>query len=203
MSVTVVVAPARASGAAARLARSAGWKTEDGLCGRDLAAALAAGSRGNRVLFVPPGARVPRRLRRILVLHEGSPAATPGVEAADEAGLATGAEIIVLHVPTLEPAAEPGSFAVPRLVDQPHYEWLEWRREFMRRFCHCSEGIRLTLELAVGSSTEATLERARRLRADLLVVTWKGEAGAGRAETLKAVAAAAPCPLLILPERRP
>jgi len=203
MSATLVVAPPRLAGAASRLARSAGWEAERAPDGSGLAAALAAGAEGRSVLFVPAGARVPRRLRRILVLHEGSPAAAAGVDAANGAALATGAEIVVLHVPTLEPAAGPGALPAPRFLDQPQYEWPEWQREFMRRFCRCSEGVLLRLELAAGSPAEATLERARRLRADLLVVTWKGEAGPGRAETLKAVATAAPCPLLILPERRP
>ena len=202
MTATLVVAPAHRSGAASQLARSAGWEVEVTTGGGDLPIALAAGAEGRSVFFVPGGARVARRLRRILVLHEGGPAAVGGVDAADRAALATGAEIVVLHVPTLEPAAGPSALAAPRVVDQPHYEWLEWQQEFMRRFCRCSEGISLRLELAAGSPAEATLERARRLRADLLVVTWKSEAGPGRAETLKAVAAAAPCPLLILPERR-
>jgi beta-phosphoglucomutase family hydrolase len=202
VTATLIVAPAHRTAAASQLARSAGWEVDVDPGEGDLPFALAAGADGRSVLFVPDGARVPRRLRLILVLHEGSPAAAAGVDAADRAALATGAEIVVLHVPTLEPAGGPGGFAAPRVIDQPHYEWLEWQEEFMRRFGHCSKDISLRFELAVGSPADAALERARRFRADLLVVTWKGEAGPSRAETLKTVAAAAPCPLLILPERR-
>lgn len=200
-----LVVPAAALRKVERLLRAGGWAAEPAPrgSGGDLAAALELGREGRAVVFVPPGARAARSLRRILVLHEGSPTAASGIGAADEAALASGAEIVVLHVPSLEPPPEEGSLPAPRLADHAHYDWHEWRQEFLRRFCGCSERVSLRLEVALGPPRETIAEQARRLRADLLVMTWKGDPRAGRAETLKAVAGSAPCPVLILPERAP
>ena len=200
MSGILVIAPERRTGDAVRLARSAGFDAEVSPDTDGLPAALAAGAAGSGIFFVREGARVPRRLRRIVVLHEGSPAASGGVDAGDRMALTTGAQIVMLHNPTLEPAAEPGTLPTPRFTDQPYYEWNEWQTEFLRRFCRSSEGVSVRLEVVSGSPAVPVLERARRLRADLIVLTWKGDAGPGHAKTLKAVAADAPCPLLILRE---
>jgi nucleotide-binding universal stress UspA family protein len=198
-----VVVPARALRRLTPLLGAAGWTAEAAPAGSadDLAGALALGAEGRDVVFVPPRARLARALRRIVVLHEGGPAADPGVDAANEAAVASGAEIVVVHVASIEPPSEAGSLPAPRFADHGYYDWLEWRREFLRRFGRASEGTSLRLEVALGPAHDTILERARRLRASLLVVTWKGEPGAGHAETLKAVAADAPCPVLILPER--
>ena len=197
-----VVVPADAYRKVELLLRAAGWAAEPAPpeSGDDLAAALALGARGREVVFVPPGARVARTLRRLLVLHEGGPAAAPGIDAANEAARASGAEVAVLHVPSLEPPPEAGSLPAPRFADHDYYDWLEWREEFLRRFRRAAAGISLRLEVALGPPAETILEQARRLRTDLMMVTWKGEPGVGRAQTLKAVAAGAPCPVLMLSE---
>ncbi len=196
----VLLVPEGAEARARAMARRAGWELRAGGEGAAVEAALVAGAGGEPVLFVPPGARVPRNLRRILVPHEGSPAATSGMEAADQLGDVCGAEILVLHVPQVEAALGPGGLPVPRVVDHPGYDWEAWRQEFERRFCRCTEGVRVSLEVAAGPAVGSILEAARRLRADLIVMSWKQDAGEGRAETLKAVAREAPCPLLIVTE---
>lgn len=198
---SVLLVPGRALGRARALGPTAGWELEPLDVEADVGSALAAGAGGSSVLFIPPGARVPRKLRRILVPHEGSPGATSGVEAADVMSSICGAEIVVLHVPTFEVPTVPGSLAAPRFVDRPQYDWAAWRNEFERRFCRCSDGVQVSLRVATGPPAPAILDAARRLRADLIVLAWKGEAGPGRADTLKGVLEAAPCPILIVPER--
>jgi len=202
VSAILVVAPTRRASEASRLARSAGLEADIFPGTVSLPAALTAGAAGRSIFFVRDGARVPRRIRSVVVLHEGSPAASGGIEAGDRVALVTGAQIVILHNPKLEPADEPGALPTPRVADEPYYEWQEWQVEFLRRFCRCSEGVSVRLEVVTGSPAACTLERARHLGADLIVLTWKGEAGSGHAETLKAVAADAPCPLLILREAR-
>lgn len=113
----------------------------------------------------------------------------------------SGAQIVVLHVPSLEPPQEAGSLPAPRLADHVYFDWLKWRGESLQRFTRAVERVPLRLEVALELPRETILTQARRLRADLMVVTWKGEARAGRAETLKAVAAGASCPVIIIREQ--
>ena len=164
-------------------------------------AALRAGRGGRPVLFVAPGARIATALRRVLVLHDGTPGATVGVRAGERVALASGAEVAILHVPALEPPPEPGSLPAPRIVDHEHYDLPAWREEFLRRFCRCSPVVSVTLDVAIGPPAAAIPERARALRADVMVMTWKGATAAGRAMTLRAVAQRAPCPVFIVRDR--
>jgi nucleotide-binding universal stress UspA family protein len=194
--ISVVVIPGQALGRARPLARALGWQLEPAptASGRDLEAFVGE---NRSLLVVPEGARVPRSLRRILLPHEGTPAVALGLEVADRLAVVTGAEIVVVHVPSADVPSERGSLPAPRFTDQPHHDWPEWRREFIRRFCRSSEGVSLTLALATGPLSQAILEGARQHRADLVVMTWRREAGARRARTLKAVTGGASCPVLV------
>lgn len=199
---SVVLVPGSALGRARSLGLDAGWKLEATGLEADVEKALAQGAGGRPVLFVPRGARIPRRLRRILIPHEGSPAAARGVEVADALAGTCGAALTVLHVPSFDAPAGAGSFPAPRFVDRPHHDWSAWRREFERRFCRCTEGVQVSLRVATGSPAPSIVDAARSLHADLIVLSWKGDAGPGRAETLKRVLEEAPCPVLVVAARR-
>jgi nucleotide-binding universal stress UspA family protein len=196
----IVVIPAEATFRVRNLVASAGWEIRSegapGVGGID--GALGAAGEGHPVLFLPPGSRVSRRLRRILVPHEGSPRVAWGLRAADEAARATGAGITVLHVPVPDPPTEAGSFPAPRVADHGEYGWGEWRAEFLRRFCRSSEGVSVDLLVATGPPVKSILAVAHRLRVDLLIMGWRGDADPGRALILRAVAEEAICPVLIL-----
>jgi nucleotide-binding universal stress UspA family protein len=198
----VTALPGNVSPAAQALARAAGWQLEFAPpgAGSDADAALVARAEGRPVLFVPQGARVARKIRRIVVLHEGSPAVAPGLAVADEAALVTGASVVVLHVAEARTPPEAGSLPIPSFVDHDHHDWSEWRREFIRRFCDTAESPDVSLDVVTGEVVPALLARARELRANLLVVTWKGDPSAGRAGTARAVLGAAECPVLLVRE---
>ena len=195
---SVLVVPGSALGRVRALGAVAGWELEVGERRDDVGRALSAGTGRLPMLVVPPAARIPRKLRRILVPHEGTPAANSGVEIADALAEVCGAAITVLHVPSFDPPEAAGSFPAPRFVDQPHHDWAAWRREFERRFCRCSEGVHVSLRVATGPPAASIVETAGRLHADLVVLSWKGDARAGRAETLKEVLERAPCPVLVV-----
>lgn len=196
---TIAVAPPTAPDRAASLARAAGWELES-FPEPDTTAELALAATSDPVLVVPPGARVPRALHRILVVHEGSPVVAPAMELADEVALHSGAEIIVLHVASPTSPAGRGSLPAPRFVDHSGYDWQEWRSEFLRRFCRCSEGLCVRLEVATGEPAAAIPVAVRRIRPDLLVATWKGKTGPGRGRVLGTLLRDAPCPVLVLRE---
>ena len=196
----VTVLPLRAAARLRGLVSSAGWKIEEEEMpdAPDVEGALEVAGSGRPVLFLPPGARAPRKLRRILVPHEGSPRVAGGIEAADEAAVASGAPITVLHVPAAVAPEEEGSLPAPRISDHGWYDWAEWRAEFLRRFCVFSEGVDVDLEVATGRPERSILEAIGRLRPDLVVLAWRGDAAPGRAATLREVADAASCPVLIV-----
>jgi hypothetical protein len=197
----VVVVPPRATPRVRTLLGTTGWEVEPGPRGElDPMAALLASGQGTPAVFVPVQTRVARRLHRIAVLHEGSPAASAGLEAADQAAVASASEVVMLHVAMLEPPAEPGSLCVPRVADHLPYEWEHWRGEFLRRFGRGSPGVPHRLEVLTGPAVEAIVAAARRLRPELMVATWKGVARPGRAELLKEVVRRAPCSVLMLLE---
>ena len=179
----ITVIPPVAAVRVESMLEAVGWRArpagpaDDG--GDDRAAAIAIVRRGDPALYVPTKART-ETLRRILVVHEGGRGDRAGMDAADAAALATGAEIVVLHVPPRSPSTTSASLPF-RVADHGTYDWAEWRDEFLRRFCRCSPGVRVTLQVSAGSM--ATLRNQIRDTApDLVIVSGptEGESDAGQ-----------------------
>jgi nucleotide-binding universal stress UspA family protein len=156
------------------------------------------------VVLVPPtlGLR-PLELRHVLLPFDGTPttaaAIGPALELADKAG----AEVTVLHVAAARARrpAEPGTFAVPRYLDQPHHEWAAWGHELLQRVCclaRAGQAERLRLALAAGEPAEEVVRYAREHHSDLILLAWHGTLEDKRAIVAKAVIREAPCPVLIL-----
>ena len=167
----ITVLPNEAAPKVEALLATAGWKAASSKAPADgpTVAALDIVRRGDPVLSVPADARVTTKLRRIIVVHKGSRGDRAGMDAADEAAVASGARIIVLHVPTSSPSSTKASMPF-RMADHGTYDWSEWREEFLRRFCRCSPGVRI--ELRVGSGTPAMLrDQVREERPDLVIVS--------------------------------
>lgn len=202
----VYAMPSRTAKRARRLLAAVGWIVEpvpDDVAD-DARSAVELAAAGRPVLFVPPTARVRAVLRRIAVVHGGSRGETRGIEAADAAAIATGAEIVALHPPGAHRAGDPAALPFG-LGDHAEHDWTEWREEFARRFCPCSEGVAVSVRLVSGPPVAAIPREAGEIAADLLVVSLVSRSDSAGADLLAAVAAAAPCPTLILPppaERR-
>jgi hypothetical protein len=168
----ITVLPNDAAPQVEALLTGAGWKAASNrkapADGRAVAA-LDVVRRGDPVLFVPAEAKPAKKLRRILVVHKGSRGDRAGMDAADEAAVASGARIIVLHVPPSSPSSTKASMPF-RMADHGTYDWSEWREEFLRRFCRCSPGVRI--ELRVGPGTRAMLrDQVREEHPDLVIVS--------------------------------
>jgi hypothetical protein len=196
---TISVVPAPALSGVLRLLAAAGWQGEAVTSGwgDDPRSAGRLAGTSRPVLFVPRPASVPRDLRRIVVVHGGSRGEMAGVEAADEASLATAAEIVVLYVPSAAHPVDAASLPF-RLGDHPEHDWAEWREEFMRRFCRCSEGVAVSLRVAMGSPAASVPFTSGDVRADLVIATGDGGSDPTRAETLDAILVASSCPVLIV-----
>jgi hypothetical protein len=166
----ITVLPSDAGPRVTALLASAGWRTAIAAPGDGSAeAALDVVRRGHPVLSVPDGAQPPSQLRRILVLHKGSRGDRAGMDAADEAAVASGAGIVVLHVPRSSPSTAAASMPF-RMADHGTYDWDEWREEFLRRFCRCSPGVRIALSMGAGP-TAMLRDQVRDERPDLVIVS--------------------------------
>ena len=167
----ITVIPREAGPLVTALLESAGWKAASGAARADgtAEAALDLVRRAKPVLAIPKDAKPADRLRRIVVVHKGSRGDRAGMDAADEAAVASRARIVVLHVPRSSPATAAASMPF-RMADHGTYDWSEWREEFLRRFCRCSPGVRI--ELRVGAATTALLrDQVREERPDLVIVS--------------------------------
>lgn len=199
---SIVVVPADACPQVRQLLSASGWNVEPATPATKSGVddALTVAMADDPVLFVPAGACIAPRLKRILVVHEGSPAIAPGTEAAEELARTTGAKLTVVHVPAATPPSEPGSLPAPRLVDQSHHAWTAWRREFTRRFLSRNDGAAADLQIAFGAPGPSILRVAHDLDTNLIVVTWKGRPELGHAVILKHVMSLASSPVLLLKE---
>jgi nucleotide-binding universal stress UspA family protein len=109
----------------------------------------------------------------------------------------------MLHVavPGAALAAVPGAFTAPRYLDQPHHEWPSWVQEVLgqlRAVGHVPMAVKLNLFLATGEPGPAILRIAEDHQSDLIVVAWHGRLEEKRVQTLKAIVAVTPCPVLVL-----
>jgi len=177
--ISLAVVPTAALERSQGFLDATGW-TAAGAENADNADAAASAQRlaraGRAVLFVPGTSELAARLGRIVVVHDGTRGDRAGMDVADEAAVATGAEIIVLHVPPAVASTTSGSLPF-RIADHGTYDWAEWRDEFLRRFCRCSEGVKVTLHVAAASANE--LGKQIRGQEPDLVVASSSAAGPG------------------------
>jgi nucleotide-binding universal stress UspA family protein len=157
------------------------------------------------VLLVPPG-RIGDtwNMGAVLLPQNGTPETAAAVELVAHLAHRAGAELLVLHVSETEapPPAEPGSFTVPRYLDQPQHEWPAWTGEFVDRvrgLANLPEDFALRFFLAQGEPGSEIVRLAQEHRVDLIVLPWHESLEPERAATLKAVIRDPPCPVLILP----
>ena len=155
-------------------------------------------SSARMLLVVRPGMRPIQDLKRIIVPMEGSPSTSEAMRVADDSFCTRGREIVMVHVVTGATPAEPGSMPAPRIVDQEHYEWSAWQDEFCMRFSQCSKGGRHRVCVRVGEPGPTIVAEAHDVRAELAVISWRGDLGPGQAERLKLLLEKSPCPLLLV-----
>jgi hypothetical protein len=197
MMPIVVVPPSALPRVEAFLAAAGLRSAESADGGSDAEAALTVAGTGRPALFVPARTDLGRPLRRILVVHDGTRGDRAGIDAADHAAVASGANVTVLHVASPVPSRTSASLPY-RISDHGSYDWEEWREEFLRRFCRCSPGVEVTLRVGVASA--AGLRKQIRDENPDLVVTSTSEsrpqpAVAGAMEAVFDVAT----PVLVVP----
>lgn len=154
------------------------------------------------VLVQPGGEYESWALRRLVLPHDGTPTAAAAIRPAADLASRAGAELVIVHVATLgaPQPGEPGTFAIPRYLDQPQYEWPTWANEFLdriRALGHPPDTVAIRLCLTRGEPGPAVVEFAARHESGLIAIAWRGVLGAERALTMQAVISQSHCPVII------
>lgn len=147
------------------------------------------GSLGKPVVVVPPQARIPSSLQRILVPLNASRETAAALNETIELAHGAAVEVIVLHVlhgPSL-----------PLFSDQPHHEAEAWRHEFLARYGPQPE--RLRLELRVGIPSELVQTVTRETAADLVALGWSQQTAPGRAAIVLQMLERSDVPVMLVP----
>jgi nucleotide-binding universal stress UspA family protein len=140
------------------------------------------------VVVVPPDARYPVRLWRLLVPLEASQMTADAVDSMIRAACQAGAEVIVLHVIEED--------AVPAVTDQPQHEVDAWVAEFRRRYCHDPD---IRIELRAGGAVDHVLATAEALDADAVLLAWSQRVAGGRGAKVTSVLERSPIPVILVP----
>jgi nucleotide-binding universal stress UspA family protein len=144
---------------------------------------------GKPVVVVPPQARVPYTLERILVPLDGTAETAEALRDVLDLVSEAPADVVALHV--LE------HHALPLFSDQPQHEADTWRREFLIR--HGPQLERRHLEVRIGSPAEHLLPVADKMEADLIALAWAQDLAAGRAAVIREALGRSDIPVLLVP----
>jgi nucleotide-binding universal stress UspA family protein len=177
---------------------------------RDDVLALVLGARGSRLdprplgstalavavslakplLVVPPDARPPGELRRVLVPMESGSAAMHTPRTIIRLAQGTEVDVIVLHVV--------GEDSLPQFTDQPQHEQPARVHEFLRRYCPWGIG-NVRFEVRIGCCDELVPVVADETDADLIALGWAQELEAGRAPVVSSALGHGRVPVLLVP----
>jgi nucleotide-binding universal stress UspA family protein len=142
------------------------------------------------VVVVPPDARAPETLARVLVPLEASLPASRAprtiLELAPEATI----DVLALHV--LE------EDAIPLFTDQPQHEHAAWTGEFLARYCPWGVGS-ISLETRVGRTDEVVPLAAEEFACDIVALGWSRELAPGRAPVVRATLERSRVPVMLVP----
>jgi nucleotide-binding universal stress UspA family protein len=142
------------------------------------------------VVIVPPEARVPTGIRRVLVPLEGDPATASTPASILELGAREQIDVVVLHV--LDEAS------IPSFTDQRQHEQSAWTREFLARYCPW--GVRdVRLEMRVGHTADLVAEVAEQAGCDVIALGWSQELMPGRAPVVRATLERSRLPVILVP----
>jgi len=119
---------------------------------------------------------------RILVPLDGSPLAEQALPHAEEMARATGAEIVILRVPTIPPfltwGPDPG-MVMPALLNEAYEEADAYLANVARRL-HARGFVVHKAPMDPGPVADAIIDYAREANIDLIVMSTHGRSGIGR-----------------------
>ncbi len=141
------------------------------------------------VVLIPAQAgQPPRRIRRVLLLLDGTTQSADAVAEAAERFVRGGAELVILHV------FDAGT--VPKFWDQQAYAEQTWGTEFLARFCTLP-GTRLVLR--GGAAADNVVDVAEAEQADMIALAWSQRLAPGDAAAVQPAVRDARIPVMLVP----
>ena len=138
----------------------------------------------------------------MLVPLDGTPTTATVLHAAVSVAWQLGASLDVLYVAAQAAPGERGSIRAPRYLDQSQHEWRQWADEVADRLMRGCAGCPLDMPIEVHfGQGDPGLEIVKFAEAgghDAIVLARRSRLEPGRAATLRAVLAHAPCPVLVV-----
>jgi len=145
-----------------------------------------AGRTDKPVVVVPPDARPPQRLGRVLVAMEGSPAKARALKRTIELSTDAGLEIVVVHVDE----------EIPSFTDQVQHETEAYAKEFFAR--HVLGAPQVRLELRIGDPAAEVLAAVESLQPEIVAVGWPHTVDPGRGRVAHEILDRSPVPVLLV-----
>lgn len=142
------------------------------------------------VAVVPPRARMPRQLTRILVPLEGTSESSFALEETVELAHRRRLEILALHIHS--PAT------VPAFSDHEPHGTVAWEDEFLTRYVAIPHE-RVKLLRRLGVPADDVVAVAHDTSAELIVLAWSQRLVAGRARVVSETLARSEVPVLLIP----
>jgi nucleotide-binding universal stress UspA family protein len=138
------------------------------------------------VIVVPPGIDPSARIHRVVIAMEGTAAKARSLKSAVEVAAGADLELIVVHVDDEE--------SIPSFSDQAAHETDAYASEFLARYLHGVEKVRL--ELRVGVPADEILGVGE--TADLIAVGWPQHATGDRGAVAREVLDRSRVPVLLV-----
>jgi nucleotide-binding universal stress UspA family protein len=146
------------------------------------------------VAVVPPHARAPHKVARILVPLEGTSESSLALEETVQLAHRRQLEILVLHVHS--------SATVPAFSDHEPHAARAWEQEFLTRYISTPHE-RVSLVRRLGVPADDVVAVAHETTADLIVLAWSQDLSPGRARVVSETLAHSDVPVLLIPTARP
>jgi nucleotide-binding universal stress UspA family protein len=142
------------------------------------------------VAVVPPHARPPQHVARLLLPLEGTPQSSRALEETIKLAHRRQLEILVLHVHS--PAT------VPAFSNHDPHATQAWEQEFLARYISTPHQ-RVKLLRRLGVPADDIVAVAHESTADLVVLAWSQDLSRGRALVVSEALARSDIPVLLLP----
>jgi len=160
------------------------------------------------IVFVPPeGVWENWKAKQILLPQDSTAECARAVSPMISVAEKHDAVLTILHVPRYSdvPLTQVhAALPMPRYMDQPQYELMAWREEFIERIRtmgNISDKNALKLVLGVGDPGEEVVNWSHKLPADLIVIPWYRHYET--AVVLRRVLEDTICPVMVVPVTRP
>jgi nucleotide-binding universal stress UspA family protein len=155
------------------------------------------------VLVAPEHSRATFQISKIVLAHDGTPAADCAIAPTAQLAALARASVTAIHVaaPCEGAPEQSGSLPAPRYIDQPQHEWPLWTAEFsgrMQAMGAPTSALKFKLLVKGGQPGSEIALLANKEKADLVVMGNPGNWQRSRRSLTRVVIQTSGCPVLLV-----